>query len=106
MTLEPLSQEHHDGLVEAARDGDLQDLWYTSVPRPEGKRAEIDRRVGLREAGTMLAFTARRNDTGRIVGTTTYMISTQPIGASRSGRRGLPAPRNAPPPTRRASCFC
>lgn len=73
VTLEPLSQEHHDGLVDAARDGDLWDLWYTSVPRPEGMRAEIDRRVGLREAGTMLPFTARRNDTGRIVGMTTYM---------------------------------
>jgi RimJ/RimL family protein N-acetyltransferase len=36
-------------------------------------RAEIDRRVGLREAGTMLPFTVRVNDTGRIVGMTTYM---------------------------------
>ncbi len=72
VTLEPLSQAHHDDLVEAARDGDLWDLWYTSIPRPEGMRAEIDRRVGLREAGTMLPFTARRNDTGRIIGMTTY----------------------------------
>ena len=73
MTLEPLSQEHHDGLVDAARDGDLWDLWYTSVPSPEGMRAEIDRRVGLRESGMMLPFAARRNDTERIVGMTTYM---------------------------------
>lgn len=73
VTLEPLSQEHHEGLVDAVRDGDLWDLWYTSVPRPEGVRAEIDRRVGLWEDGTMLPFTARRNDTGRIVGMTTYM---------------------------------
>ena len=73
VTLEPLSQEHHDGLVDAARDGDLWDLWYTSVPRPEGMGAEIDRRVGLREAGTMLPFTVRRNDNARIVGMTTYM---------------------------------
>lgn len=73
VTLEPLSQEHHEGLVDAARDGDLWDLWYTSVPRPEGMRAEIDRRVGLREAGTMLPFTARQNDTDRIIGMTTYM---------------------------------
>jgi N-acetyltransferase len=71
VTLEPLSQEHHDGLVDAARDGGLWDLWYTSVPRPEGMRAGIDRRVGLWEDGTMLPFTARRNDTSRIVGMTT-----------------------------------
>jgi len=73
VTLEPLSQEHHEGLVDAARDGNLWDLWYTSVPRPEAMRAEIDRRTGLREAGTMLPFTARRTDTGRIIGMTTYM---------------------------------
>jgi RimJ/RimL family protein N-acetyltransferase len=73
VTLEPLSQEHHDGLVAAVCDGDLWDLWYTSVPRPDDMRAEIDRRVGLGEAGTMSPFTVRVNDTGRIVGMTTYM---------------------------------
>jgi RimJ/RimL family protein N-acetyltransferase len=73
VTLEPLSQEHHEGLVNAVRDGDLWELWYTSIPRPEGMRAEIDRRVGLRQAGTMLPFTVRQNDTGRIVGMTTFM---------------------------------
>ena len=26
-TLEPLSHEHHDGLVEATRDGELWNLW-------------------------------------------------------------------------------
>jgi len=36
-------------------------------------RSEIDRRIGLREAGAMVPFTARRNDTGRIVGMTTFM---------------------------------
>jgi RimJ/RimL family protein N-acetyltransferase len=73
VTLEPLSQEHHDGLVDAARDGELWNLWYTSIPRPEGMRAEIDRRLGLQDAGSLLPFTARRNNTGRIIGMTTYM---------------------------------
>lgn len=36
-------------------------------------RAEIDRRNALRDDGTMLPFTARRNDTGHIIGMTTYM---------------------------------
>lgn len=30
-TLEPLSHDHHDGLVAATRDGELWRLWYTSV---------------------------------------------------------------------------
>ena len=76
--LEPLSQSHHDGLVEAARDGELWNLWYTSVPAPEGMAAEIDRRLALQEQGAMQPFTTRLIDPatggpGRIIGMTTYM---------------------------------
>lgn len=78
VTLEPLILDHHDGLVAAASDGELWDLWYTSVPRPEGMRAEIERRLALQAAGSMVPFTTRLNDPetgepGRIVGMTTYM---------------------------------
>ncbi len=73
VALEPLRHYHHDGLVAAAQDGELWNLWYTSVPRPEAMSAEIDRRLELQAVGSMLAFTARRLDTGAIVGMTTYM---------------------------------
>ncbi len=73
VTLEPLSQEHHDGLVDAARDGDLWKLWYTSVPTPEGMAAEIDRRLELQAKGSMLPFATRSNVTGKVIGMTTYM---------------------------------
>ena len=73
VTLEPLSQEHHEGLVDAARDGDLWKLWYTSVPTPEGMAAEIDRRLGLQAKGSMLPFATRSNLTGELIGMTTYM---------------------------------
>lgn len=72
VTLEPLSHDHLEGLCDAARDGELWNLWYTSVPKPENMAAEIDRRLGLLEAGTMLPFTLRRNDTGQIIGATTF----------------------------------
>jgi RimJ/RimL family protein N-acetyltransferase len=76
--LEPLSGAHHDGLVEAARDGELWNLWYTSVPSPDGMAAEIRRRLNLQEEGSMLPFTTRLIDPatggpGRIIGMTTYM---------------------------------
>jgi len=76
--LEPLRPAHHDGLVEAARDGQLWNLWYTSVPTPEEMAAEIRRRLGLQEQGSMLPFTTRLIDPatggpGRIIGMTTYM---------------------------------
>ena len=77
VTLEPLSENHHDGLVDAACDGELWNLWYTAVPRPEEMRSEIQRRLSMQEAGSMLPFTTRLNDPvtgepGKIIGMTTY----------------------------------
>lgn len=71
--LEPLSAAHHDGLVEAARDGELWRLWYTAVPTAEGMAAEITRRLGLQAAGAMAPFTVLSEPDGRIAGMTTYM---------------------------------
>ncbi|MCQ9369106.1 GNAT family N-acetyltransferase [Brevibacterium sp. 91QC2O2] len=71
--LEPLSHEHHDELCEAVRDGELWRLWYTTVPTPDGMAAEIDRRLGLQEAGSMLPFATRRLADDRVIGMTSYM---------------------------------
>ena len=70
--LEPLAREHHDAMVEAVKDGELWNLWYTFVPTPDKMAAEIDRRLGLQQAGSMLPFTVR-DAKGKIVGMTTYM---------------------------------
>ena len=70
--LEPLSLSHHAALCEAVRDGELWNLWYTSIPKPEGMRAEIERRLGLLEKGSMLPFTVR-DAGGKVAGMTTYM---------------------------------
>jgi len=70
--LEPLSHDQRDGLTEAASDGELWKLWYTSVPSPEGMAKEIDRRLGLQATGSMLPFTVFDAD-GKIAGMTTYM---------------------------------
>jgi N-acetyltransferase len=73
VNLEPLAQRHCDDLVDAVKDGALWTLWYTSVPSPEGMQAEIERRLTLQAAGSMLPFTVIDNATGRAVGMTTYM---------------------------------
>ncbi|MGW9414863.1 GNAT family N-acetyltransferase [Arthrobacter cupressi] len=73
VTLEPLRPDHHDGLVEAVRDGELWKLWYTAVPAPEAMAAEIERRLALQERGSMLPFATRLNGSGRLIGMTTYM---------------------------------
>lgn len=43
-------------MIEAVRDGELWNLWYTIVPRPEAMEAEIARRLDLRARGSMLPF--------------------------------------------------
>ncbi len=70
--LEPLRPDHSAELIAAASDGRLWELWYTSVPSPEGMREEIDRRLAEQSAGRMLPFTVRRPG-GAAVGMTTYM---------------------------------
>ena len=71
--VELLDRSHETDLTEAAADGELHKLWYTTVPKPEGVGAEIDRRLSLRAAGSMLPFAIIDKSSGRAVGMTTYM---------------------------------
>jgi N-acetyltransferase len=71
-SLVPLSQSHHDDLVAAVHDGELWNLWYTSVPSPQAMGAEIERRLGHQVRGVMLAFTVLDAE-GRVVGMTGYI---------------------------------
>lgn len=71
--LELSSQAHAADLAQAAADGELHKLWYTTVPTPDSLPAEIDRRLGLREKGSMLPFTVIEQASGKAVGMTTYM---------------------------------
>lgn len=69
----PLTTEHESDLSEAAADGDLHKLWYTTIPKPEDVGTEIARRLSLREAESMLPFAIIDKASGKAVGMTTYM---------------------------------
>jgi RimJ/RimL family protein N-acetyltransferase len=70
--LEPLSPSHAEGLIAAATDGRLWELWYTSVPTPADTPKYIaDALAGQRE-GHMLPWAVRDLATGTIVGSTRY----------------------------------
>ncbi|WP_341909776.1 GNAT family protein [Ferrovibrio terrae] len=73
VALVPLSHDHHDALAEAVQDGELWKLWYTLIPTPEKMTAEIDRRLGLQDKGSMLPFTVIDKAQDKPVGMTTYM---------------------------------
>lgn len=71
--LEPLAAHHHDELVEAVRDGELWNLWYTFIPTPDRMQAEIERRLQLQAQGSMVPFAVIEPASGQAVGMTTYM---------------------------------
>lgn len=71
--LVPLSHDHHDDLVQAVRDGELWNLWYTAIPSPEGMATEITRRLDLQAQGSMCPFAVIDPASGRAVGMTTFM---------------------------------
>lgn len=71
-TLVPLAPSHRAALAAAVQDGELWQLWYTSVPAPDEMAAEIERRLALQERGSMVPF-AVLDVTGTPVGMTTYM---------------------------------
>jgi RimJ/RimL family protein N-acetyltransferase len=70
-SLEPLAQEHEEGLRRAAADGELWRLWYTSVPAPDKTAAYIDTALKMREESGAMPFVVR-DDASEIVGSTRY----------------------------------
>jgi hypothetical protein len=54
VVLEPLSLEHLEGIISAVKDGELWNLWFTSVPSPEKTEGYIKTALDMREnAGAM-----------------------------------------------------
>ena len=70
--LEPLSMEHEEPLSAAAADGQLWELWFTSVPQPGGMGAYLREALDGQREGHMLAWAVLEIASGIIVGTTRY----------------------------------
>ena len=70
--LSPLRHEHADALAEAASDGELWNIWYTSVPTAETITAYIDHALTTQQSGTALPFIVTNKRSGTIVGTTRF----------------------------------
>jgi len=72
VTLEPMALSHVEPLERAAADGDLWELWFTSVPAPGGMAAYVESALRRRAEGVHLPWVVRENTSGDIVGTTRY----------------------------------
>jgi len=71
--VEPLNMKHESDLREAVADGNLHQLWYSSIPKVEDVGAEIERRLSLLASGTMLPFAVIDKSKKQAVGMTTFM---------------------------------
>lgn len=70
--LVPLSEEHLDGLVSAASDGQLWELFFTSVPAPSSITTWFTKAIQQHELGLATPFTVMDKNTNKIIGSTRY----------------------------------
>ena len=70
--LEPLSLEHLDGLISAVKDGELWNLWFTSIPAPEKAGEYIKTALDMRENAGAMPFVVRDRESNKIIGCTRY----------------------------------
>jgi RimJ/RimL family protein N-acetyltransferase len=77
--LEPLTPEHKDALAAAASDGQLWELWYTSVPAPNEVEKYVAAALDGQKAGHMLPWVVRESASGAIIGSTRYHDIVAPI---------------------------
>jgi RimJ/RimL family protein N-acetyltransferase len=73
--LEPLTMGHADGLRRAVMDGELWNLFYTMVPRPEQIKAAIEIANDQHATGQGLAFAVVDIASNTVIGSTRFMHS-------------------------------
>ncbi|WP_040396135.1 GNAT family N-acetyltransferase [Aquimarina agarilytica] len=73
LRLEVVSLEHQQELTDAVKDGNLWELWYTSVPKPENMEDYIKKAIQEYKDGVSLTFVVRHQLNHKIVGSTRYM---------------------------------
>lgn len=72
VTLIPLQKSHRNSLIEAASDGKLWELWFTSVPSKETVDSYIDFALSEKDLGRSLPFVVVENSTDKIIGSTRF----------------------------------
>jgi N-acetyltransferase len=71
-TIEPLDATHEDALKRAAADGELWNLWYTSVAPPDKMGEYIATALDMRDRQGAMPFVVRDSTDGEVVGCTRY----------------------------------
>jgi len=72
ITLTPLAMAHADALVNAAMDGELWKLWFTSVPNAETISDYIATALEQKGKGLSLPFVVIDKVSGEVIGSTRF----------------------------------
>ncbi|MCW8879564.1 MAG: GNAT family N-acetyltransferase [Kangiellaceae bacterium] len=70
--LVPLNKGHSQELVDAANDGELWKLWYTSVPSKDSIKQYVDTALEQRENNQSLPFVVIRKSDAKVIGCTRF----------------------------------
>lgn len=70
--LRPLTRDDTDALRAAVQDGELWQLWFTSIPAPEQVEAYIDTALRMQTEQGALPFVITERDSGKVIGCTRY----------------------------------
>jgi len=76
--LEPLGEQHREGLIRAIEDGKLWELFVTSVPHPEDIDAFFAQADKQYQQGAGLAFATIDIASNSVVGSTRFMQASGP----------------------------
>lgn len=68
----PMREEHASALVSAASDGNLWDLWYTSIPDSESIHDYISHALSEQKKGLALPFVVVDKTSGNVIGSTRF----------------------------------
>ncbi len=70
--LEPLALEHLEGMISAVKDGELWNLWFTSIPSPEKVEDYIKIALDMYENAGAMPFIIRDKISNTLIGCTRY----------------------------------
>ena len=88
--LEPLTPDHETALIEAAADGQLWDLWFTTVPFPDAMAAYIATALqGQRDGHMLPPGPSATRPAARSSAQPATTTSSRPSTASRSATPGI-----------------
>ena len=75
--LRPMERADGSGIVEAASDGKLWELFYTFIPSADEIESYLDKAFADKDAGRAMPFVVIDKRNGRLVGSTRYMRMNQ-----------------------------